>query len=53
VVFFVLAYTVVATAVVLDNWKAAVTGVVLLVLFVGVYFVGQQSQQHPGDKLEY
>lgn len=38
-VLFMAAYTVVATAVVIDNWKAAVTGVALLLLFVVLYFV--------------
>ena len=38
-VFFIAAYIIVATAVVLDNWKAAVIGVGLLVLFVGLYFM--------------
>ncbi len=37
-VFFIGAYSVVATAVVLDNWKAALTGVGLLLMFVGIYF---------------
>lgn len=36
--FFIMAYSVVATAVVLDNWVAAAIGVVLLLLFVGIYF---------------
>jgi basic amino acid/polyamine antiporter, APA family len=36
-VLFMLAYGVVATAVVLDNWQAALIGVVLLLLFVGLY----------------
>ena len=38
-VLFMLAYGVVATAVVIDNWKAALTGVGLLVLFFGIFFV--------------
>ncbi len=46
-VIFILAYSVVATAVVIDNWKAALTGVGLLLLFVGVYFV---AVHQPGKK---
>jgi Ca2+/Na+ antiporter len=38
-IFFILAYIVVASAVVIDNWKAALTGVGLLLLFVVIYFV--------------
>ena len=37
-VVFVLAYFVVATAVVIDNPSAAITGIVLMVLFFGVYY---------------
>ena len=37
-VLFIFTYCIVATAVVIDNWKAALTGVVLLLLFVGIYF---------------
>lgn len=37
-VLFTMAYAVVATAVVIDNWKAALTGVGLLGLFVVIYF---------------
>lgn len=37
-VFFIVAYAIVATAVVIDNWKAALTGVGLLGLFVVIYF---------------
>jgi APA family basic amino acid/polyamine antiporter len=37
-IFFIMAYCVVAAAVVIDNWKAALTGVALLLLFVGIYF---------------
>ncbi|QGW29458.1 APC family permease [Phnomibacter ginsenosidimutans] len=44
-VVFMLAYGVVATAVVLDNWKAALTGVGLLLLFVAVYFVFIQKSK--------
>jgi hypothetical protein len=33
-----MAYAIVATAVVIDNWKAALTGVGLLGLFVIIYF---------------
>jgi APA family basic amino acid/polyamine antiporter len=36
--FFIFAYGVVATAVVIDNWKAALTGVGLLLLFIIIYF---------------
>lgn len=50
--WFMLAYSMVATAVVLDNWKAALTGVVLLLFFVAVYFSlfhkkGGPAAQHP------
>ncbi|CAN5776148.1 amino acid permease [soil metagenome] len=38
-VLFMFAYIVVATAVVIDNWQAALTGVGLLVLFFGIFFV--------------
>ena len=37
--FFMLAYAIVATAVAIDNWKAALTGVGLVGLFVVVYFL--------------
>lgn len=37
-VAFILAYTVVATAVVIDNWAAALIGVILLLVFVAIYF---------------
>jgi APA family basic amino acid/polyamine antiporter len=40
--FFIMAYCVVATAVVIDNWKAAMIGVGLLLLFVGIYFGTKQ-----------
>jgi APA family basic amino acid/polyamine antiporter len=39
VVIFITAYTIVASAVVIDNWKAALTGVVLLLVFVGIYYL--------------
>jgi uncharacterized metal-binding protein len=45
-VAFMLAYGVVATAVVLDNWRAALTGVVLLLLFVGLYFMFAKPTRH-------
>jgi APA family basic amino acid/polyamine antiporter len=41
-VFFIMAYCVVAAAVVIDNWKAAMTGVGLLLLFVGIFFGTQK-----------
>lgn len=44
-IVFMLAYGIVATAVVLDNWKAALTGVGLLLLFVAVYFVFIQKSK--------
>lgn len=37
-VLFIIGYSVVATAVVIDNWKAAMIGVGLLLLFVLIYF---------------
>jgi hypothetical protein len=37
-----MAYCVVAAAVVIDNWKAAMTGVGLLLLFVGIFFGTQK-----------
>lgn len=37
-ILFIMAYAIVATAVVIDNWKAALTGVGLLGLFVIIYF---------------
>jgi APA family basic amino acid/polyamine antiporter len=47
-VLFILAYTVVASAVVIDNWKAALTGVGLLLGFVAIYFatrkMGKQEE---------
>jgi hypothetical protein len=46
--FFIMAYTVVATAVVIDNWKAAATGVALLILFVGIYFGTQHLNKRDG-----
>jgi fatty acid desaturase len=45
-VLFIAAYCVVATAVVLDNWRAALTGVVLLLLFVGLYFLFAKPTRH-------
>ena len=38
-VAFVLAYVVVATAVVIDNPNAAITGTILMVLFLLIYFI--------------
>jgi APA family basic amino acid/polyamine antiporter len=46
--FFILAYSVVAIAVVIDNWKAASIGVILLLLFVGIYF-GTRKMNKPVD----
>lgn len=36
---FMIAYTIVASAVVIDNWKAALIGVGLLLLFAAVFFL--------------
>ncbi|TAD86413.1 MAG: APC family permease [Bacteroidetes bacterium] len=46
-VLFIVAYGVVATAVVIDNWQAALTGVVLLLVFVALYavFVQQPAKE--------
>jgi APA family basic amino acid/polyamine antiporter len=38
-VLFVIAYAVVAIAVVIDKPKAAFTGVVLMAIFMGIYFM--------------
>ncbi|MBP9213550.1 MAG: APC family permease [Chitinophagaceae bacterium] len=38
-VLFVIAYAVVAVAVVIDKPKAALTGVVLMAIFMGIYFI--------------
>jgi APA family basic amino acid/polyamine antiporter len=43
-VLFMACYTIVATAVVIDNWKAAVTGMALLVLFLLIYFAFRQHK---------
>lgn len=51
--FFIVAYTVVAIAVVIDNWKAAIIGVGLLILFVGIYFLTRKMippENAPADK---
>jgi APA family basic amino acid/polyamine antiporter len=48
-IIFVVSYCFVATAVVIDNPKAALTGIGLLVLFVLLYFVfyhGKHEKQH-------
>jgi APA family basic amino acid/polyamine antiporter len=50
--FFILAYSVVAIAVVIDNWKAAMTGVILLLLFVGIYFGTQQMNKNAAVTLD-
>jgi amino acid transporter len=39
VVVFMLAYSIVAAAVVIDNWIAALIGVGLLLLFVAIFFI--------------
>lgn len=44
-VLFMLCYVIVGTAVVIDNWKAALTGVVLLLLFLGIFFVFREKSQ--------
>jgi APA family basic amino acid/polyamine antiporter len=38
-ILFMMAYTIVASAVVIDNWKAALIGVGLLLLFAAVFFL--------------
>lgn len=38
-ILFMLAYIVVAIAVVIDNWIAALIGVLLLLLFLGIFFL--------------
>ncbi len=37
--FFVFAYFMIAVAVVISNWKAAATGVILLLVALGIYFL--------------
>ncbi|HSC54712.1 MAG TPA: APC family permease [Phnomibacter sp.] len=46
-IIFMLAYSVVASAVVIDNWLAALTGVGLLLLFVAIYFIFMRKPQPP------
>ncbi|HSK13634.1 MAG TPA: amino acid permease [Phnomibacter sp.] len=48
--FFIMAYSVVATAVVIDNWIAALIGVILLLIFVGIFF-GTRHLTHATDDL--
>jgi APA family basic amino acid/polyamine antiporter len=42
-ILFMAAYLMVNTAVIIDNWKAALTGTGLLLLFVGVYFLSPKK----------
>ena len=51
-VFFILSYMVVATAVVIDNWVAAMIGVLLLLLFVGIYFGTRHLNRQEGVTLD-
>jgi basic amino acid/polyamine antiporter, APA family len=50
--FFTLSYCVVATAVVIDNWVAAMIGVILLLLFVGIYFATKHLNKQEDITLE-
>ncbi len=50
--FFIMAYSVVAIAVVIDNWKAAMIGVGLLLLFVGIYFATRNMNKEEEITLE-
>jgi APA family basic amino acid/polyamine antiporter len=43
-ILFILTYIIVAAAVVIDNWEAALTGVGLLVLFLIIYFLFTRKQ---------
>ncbi|MES2775139.1 MAG: APC family permease [Bacteroidota bacterium] len=51
-VLFVAAYCVVASAVVIDNFKAALIGVGLLILFVVLYFVFYHNKKEEADEVE-
>ena len=45
-IFFVSSYSLVATAVVIDNPMAALTGISLLVLFAILYFLFYHKKHH-------
>ncbi|MEO7313462.1 MAG: APC family permease [Chitinophagaceae bacterium] len=51
-VLFVMAYIIVASAVVIDNYKAALIGVGLLILFVILYFAFYHNKKNEPDEDE-
>ncbi|MEO7264120.1 MAG: amino acid permease [Ferruginibacter sp.] len=44
--FFVFAYFMIAIAVVISNWKAAATGLILLLIALGIYFLFYHKKKH-------